>query len=65
MEGLRSELRRLGMAQGQANRAMSMPTPKQEVITDPERQAKLAAIAQAYNQGKITMEQAAMLVRKV
>jgi hypothetical protein len=65
MEGLKGELRRLGISGGQANRAMGMPEPKPDVVEGKERQEKLAMIAKAYNEGKITAYQATQLVARV
>ena len=65
LEGLQGELYRLAIKGGKANRVMSGPMPKVEVITDPARVAKLALIAKAYTACKITAQQAKALVAKV
>ena len=65
MEGLRSELYRLGLKNGYANRMMSLPQPEKEIITDPVKVEQLKVIAQAYTSGAITAQQAAMLVSRV
>jgi hypothetical protein len=66
MEGLGYELRRLGKrpAPGpwQEAPAEKQPLP---VIDDPGKCAQLAYIAQAMNNGEITVEQARQLVAKL
>ena len=66
LEGLRGELMRLSIRPGRMNTEMATGRPsKVDVITEPDRVAKLKMIAAAYNACKITAEQASDLVSKV
>jgi hypothetical protein len=69
MEGLKQELNKLRMKSSSVTSNMidvaRRIEAERDVIEEPERVAKLAAIAQAFMSGKINRAQAELLVRRV